>query len=205
MRSKHYIYEIFGRKIGATNDVERRMKQQDAKEGEYRIIEEHTNAKICSIREIELQREHNYPVDKIQYWKTLSWQKKSSTPQAQKKRIANTDFKASRAKIDWVKKVENTDYKAFQAKKVANTNWEARTAKIDYKAIASKIDYKAKAEKCKKSVNQYDLEGNLIKQWDSVTTICQTLWGNMSSQSNITNCCRGKYKTAKKSIWKYAG
>jgi hypothetical protein len=168
MMSKHYIYEIFGRKIGATNDVERRMKQQGAKEGEYRIIEEHTNAKTCSIREIELQKEYNYPVDRIQYWKTLKWQKKSSTPQAQKKRIANTN------------------YQEFQARKVANTNWEIRSKKF------------------KKPVNQYDIEGNLIKQWDSVTTICQTLWGNMSPQSDITNCCRGKQKTAYKYIWKYA-
>jgi hypothetical protein len=85
--SKHYIYEIFGRKIGATNDVERRMKEQKVKEGEYRIIEEHTNAKTCSIREIELQKEFGYPVDNIQYWKTLRWQKKALTPRAQKKRV----------------------------------------------------------------------------------------------------------------------
>jgi hypothetical protein len=68
------------------------MKQQGAKEGEYRIIEEHTNAKICSIREIELQKEYNYPVDRIQYWKTLKIQKKSYTLQARKKAVANTDW-----------------------------------------------------------------------------------------------------------------
>ena len=115
MRSKHYIYEIFGRKIGATTDVKRRMKQQDAKEGEYRIIEEHTNAKICSIREIELQKEFNYPVDRIAYWKTLRWQKKSITLEANIKRATNTDYKDRLAK-------RNTDY-----------------SKIDYKAIGLQI------------------------------------------------------------------
>ena len=69
--AKHYIYEIFGKKIGATQNVARRMKQQDVKEGEYRIIEEHTNAKVASTREIELQKLYGYPVDKQLYWKTL--------------------------------------------------------------------------------------------------------------------------------------
>jgi len=69
--AKHYIYEIFGKKIGATSDVARRMKQQDVKEGEYRVIEEHSNAKVASAREIELQKLYNYPVDNIPYWKTL--------------------------------------------------------------------------------------------------------------------------------------
>jgi nucleoside-specific outer membrane channel protein Tsx len=102
--SKHYIYEIFGKKIGATNDVARRMKEQNAKEGEYRIIEEHTNAKVASQREMELQREFGYPVDRIAYWKTLRWQKKALTKKAQKKRVANTDYKTTR-----VKGATNTD------------------------------------------------------------------------------------------------
>ena len=117
--SKHYIYEIFGRKIGATNDVERRMKEQKAKEGEYRIIEEHTNAKVCSIREIELQKEYNYPVDRIQYWKTIRNQKKGAAPEARKKAVANTDYKL---------KTLNTDFKASRAK----VNWEQKVAKMDY-------------------------------------------------------------------------
>jgi len=189
MMSKHYIYEIFGRKIGATNDVERRMKQQGAKEGEYRIIEEHTNAKTCSIREIELQKEFNYPVDKIQYWKTLKWSKKSQTPQAQKKRVANTDYKAISKKID---------YKA----RTANTNYKARTIKTDYKTRTANMDWVAKAEKCKKPINQYDLEGNFIKRWDSITDAAIKLNAQIAS---IGKCCKGKGKTANKSIWKYAG
>lgn len=69
--AKHYIYEIFGRKVGATQNMTRRMKQQGVSEGEYRIIEEHSNAKTASIREKELQIELGYPVDRQLYWKTL--------------------------------------------------------------------------------------------------------------------------------------
>jgi hypothetical protein len=223
MMSKHYIYEIFGRKIGATNDVERRMKEQKAKEGEYRIIEEHTNAKICSIREIELQKEYNYPVDKIQYWKTLKMAKKSQTTQAQKKRVDNTDYKAR--KIDWVKKVANTDYQAFQAKRVANTNWETafktreidyvkkvantdyqafqakRVASMDWEAYSANRDWKDYGAKRKKPVNQYDLEGNFIKRWDSAIDAYKGLG---LKNNNITHCCIGKSKTSNKFIWKYA-
>jgi hypothetical protein len=169
--SKHYIYEIFGRKIGATNDVERRMKEQKVKEGEYRIIEEHTNAKICSIREIELQKEYNYPVDRIQYWKTLRNQKKALTPRAQKKRVASMD-------------------------------WEARTAKMDYKASRAKIDWEKVSKIISKPINQYDLEGNFIKRWNSTIDVANIL--NISS-SGVTRCCRGNLKTHKKYIWKYAG
>jgi hypothetical protein len=207
--SKHYIYEIFGQKIGATTDVKRRMKQQGAKEGEYRIIEEHTNAKICSIREIELQKEYNYPVDRIQYWKTLKIQKKSYTLQARKKAVANTD------------------YKAFQAKRIANTDWESHSAKIDWKASRAKIDFseykmtqchtpealikrvantnfKAIGNKIKKPVNQSDLKDNFIKRWDSAIDAAREFFNDRNCQSNITACCKGKQKTHKNYKWNYA-
>jgi hypothetical protein len=58
--SKHFIYHIFGKKIGCTNNIAIRMKQQNVKEGEYEILEEHTNAKTASDRERELQIEKGY-------------------------------------------------------------------------------------------------------------------------------------------------
>ena len=190
--SKHYIYEIFGRKIGATNDVERRMKEQKAKEGEYRIIEEHTNAKVCSIREIELQKEYNYPVDRIQYWKTIRNQKKGAAPEARKKAVANTDYKL---------KTLNTDFKASRAK----VNWEQKVAKMDYsnfkmtqcntpEAIAKRAKTRSRA------INQYDLQGNLLKQWDSISSAAITLGFNITP---ISNCCRNKMKTYKNYKWNY--
>jgi hypothetical protein len=192
MKNKHYIYEIFGRKVGVTNDVARRMKQQGVKEGEYRVIEEHTNAKTASIRERELQEQHGYRVDNIPYWKTLQNNKKAQTPQAQAKRVANTNWKA---------KVANTDYKAI----VAKIDYKARTAKIDYKAIAAKIDYKTArikgAANTEKSILQFDKQGNFIKQWDSAKKAAKEL--NLHS-SGINMCLRGKYKTAGSYVWKYA-
>ena len=53
-----------------------------------------------------------------------------------------------------------------------------------------------------RAVNQYDLEGNLLKQWESITSAATTLGFGLTG---ISNCCRNKDKTANKYIWKYAG
>ena len=52
---------------------------------------------------------------------------------------------------------------------------------------------------CKK-VNQYNLQGEFIKTWESAIEIEQTT-GYFAS--NITACCRGKYKTAYNYKWIY--
>jgi hypothetical protein len=99
------------------------------------------------------------------------------------KRTANTDYIAAAAKRDYKAIVEKIDYKASQEKRAANTN------------------YKAKAEKCKKPVNQYDLEGNFIKRWDSAIDVASIL--NISS-TGITGCCKQRLKTHKNYKWEYA-
>ena len=81
--AKHYIYHIFGKKVGCTKNVTQRMYQQGVKEGDYEIIEEHTNAKLASDREHELQIKHGYKVDNIPYWKTLRNQKPENRKEIQ--------------------------------------------------------------------------------------------------------------------------
>ena len=185
--SKHYIYHIFGKKIGATQNVERRMMQQGVKEGEYEILEEHTNAKVTSTREIALQQQYGYPVDKQLYWKTLQNQNKGN-----RKEIASKiDWTSVKAKVDW-----NTALK---------TN---RTPKIDYKKLGKdklgkSIHSEAHKAKMKKAVNQYDLNNNFIKQWDSIKEAEQFYNPNKKSQDNIGAVCRGKGKTAYKHKWEY--
>lgn len=50
-----------------------------------------------------------------------------------------------------------------------------------------------------KSVLQYDLEGNFIKEWKS-TRECGR---NGFNQGNVAACCRGELKKYKDFIWKY--
>jgi len=173
MKSKYFIYHIPGIKIGVSNNPKTRTKVQGF--SEYEILEEHTNAKEVSKRERILQAQYGYPVDKIEYWKTLKMQKKATTKKVRKKAIANTD------------------YQAFQAKKVANTDWVARVKKCDWERYSQIMS---------KPVNQYDKQNNFIKTFNSIKLACEEVKG---FDANIIACCKGKQKTSYKYIWKYAG
>lgn len=52
-----------------------------------------------------------------------------------------------------------------------------------------------------KTVYQYTLDGEFLKEWGSVMDIKRTLW---IDQWNIAKVCRWKQKTSKWFIWKYA-
>lgn len=197
MNKIYYIYEIWGKKIGCAVDLERRIKDQNAfKGGRYEVLEVHTDVILASQREIELQEQYGYKVDKIPYWKTLKWAEKAQTPQAQKKRVNNTDYKIVSAK-----RSISMDYKAMAAKK----DYKAIAAKIDWKVVMAKraanFDYKAKAIKCEKSVLQFDKQGNFIKQWDSIKKASVVVNG---CEGSIGNCLKGRCKTSGGYIWKYA-
>ena len=51
-----------------------------------------------------------------------------------------------------------------------------------------------------KKVNQYSLDGVLIKTWDAIADIQREL---SYSQPNISNCCIGKLKHTYGFIWKF--
>ena len=51
-----------------------------------------------------------------------------------------------------------------------------------------------------KKVYQYDLDGNLLKEYSSTQEVKRLLGYN---QSNISQCCRGIRKTYKGFMWKY--
>lgn len=51
-----------------------------------------------------------------------------------------------------------------------------------------------------KPIEQYDLEGNFIKEWDSATQVERDLGFN---HSNISKCCLGRYNVAYNYKWKF--
>ena len=67
------------------------------------------------------------------------------------------------------------------------------------------INYGKRSEKCSKSVSQYDLYGNFIKSYKSLTEAAETLNINKKNMSNVSDVCNGKRKTAYKYIWKWNG
>ena len=60
-------------------------------------------------------------------------------------------------------------------------------------------NYGTRNERLSKSVLQYDLEGNFIKEWKSTMECCR----NGYNQGAVAACCQGKRKTHKGFIWKY--
>ena len=60
----------------------------------------------------------------------------------------------------------------------------------------------SKKGKRAKSIEQYDLQNNKIREFKSITEACDYL-GKYNRQGDITACCKGKQKTAFGYIWKY--
>lgn len=73
-----------------------------------------------------------------------------------------------------------------------NTNW----ASGNERRSRAKIN-----GKCAKRVLQYDLDGNFIKEWPSVSEIGRQLGYGVG---NISECCLGKHKFVYGFIWRYA-
>lgn len=75
-----------------------------------------------------------------------------------------------------------------------NLEWCDRKFNINY---GTGIERRSKTQS--KPVLQYDLEGNLIREWKSVTECGM----NGYNYGNVAACCRGILKTHKGFIWRY--
>ena len=85
---------------------------------------------------------------------------------------------------------------------LTNLEWMTSKENINYgthneRAAKSRINHQA----ISKSVLQYSLDGEFIKEWPSTMQIERELG---FSSSNISECCNGKQKTSYRYIWKYA-
>ena len=64
-----YIYHVPGVKIGCSQNIKKRIRNQ--KFSHYEILEEHYDVLDASNREIQLQKQYGYKVDRIPYWMSL--------------------------------------------------------------------------------------------------------------------------------------
>jgi hypothetical protein len=88
-------------KIGCSKNGLGRPTSQ-MKEGDtFEILEQHTCIEKASDREIELQEQYGYPVDKKRYSDIQGFIKKGNSPEARGKAITNTDFKTKTENTDW--------------------------------------------------------------------------------------------------------
>ena len=79
---------------------------------------------------------------------------------------------------------------------VSNLEWCTHSYNMHY----GNIEIKKAIGKGYKKINQYDINGNFIKQWNNAIDIKNEL--NISKQS-ISYCCNNKTKTAGGYIWRY--
>jgi hypothetical protein len=120
------------------------------------------------------------------------------------KRTANTDYIARTANMDYTSKVQNTDYASFQERRVSNTDYTARTSTTNYQVFQKKrienTDMVAAGEKRMKVIEQFTKEGEFIRDWPSLKEAKYSLGLN---GGDISNCIKGRQKTAGGFIWKY--
>jgi len=140
----YYIYHIPGVKIGCTNNLERRIREQGFTE--YDLIESHCDKITAAKREIELQKQYGYKLDSIVYTESLR-----RITKAQAVSLATKDEWLP--KVDWKARDEKVDYNARAEKIKAHPNYKNRR-------IANG------SEQLKKVILQYELNGNFIKEWD---------------------------------------
>lgn len=140
----YYIYHIPGVKIGCTNNLERRIREQGF--SDYELLEQHSDKFTSSNREKELQKQYGYRLDNIPYTESV-------------RRIKKAQQVALATKNEWLPKV---DWKAREAKIDTKAKWDKVKSSDGYKnrRIANG------SEQLKKVILQYDLDGNFIKEWN---------------------------------------
>jgi hypothetical protein len=152
-------------KIGVTYQKlkQRFRKYKNQNLSNWEILEEHNCKFKVSDREIELQKEYGYKVDKRPYWKTIKMPTKEGMSKGGKTAGA----------IYGPLSVKNGHMKRMQEK--------AHVAR-------------------RKAILQYDLDGNLIKEWECGRYASIEL--NLHATS-ITAVCKGRLKKTGGYTFKY--
>ena len=89
----YFIYHIKGIKIGVSTNPKQRVKNQGYTE--YEILEEHTCIDTASNRELELQAEYGYRVDRVLYKSSYKRTKPQTLTLEQQQYIHSHYFKAN--------------------------------------------------------------------------------------------------------------
>lgn len=75
-----------------------------------------------------------------------------------------------------------------------------RLSNLEFMTHKENMRYGTRTERTCKTCYQFDLQGNLIKTWSSLTEVNRELG---FSQGYISQCCNGKAKTAYNYKWSY--
>lgn len=94
--------------------------------------------------------------------------------------------------LEWCTAKENTQH-AYKNNLIARITERKKEATLK--------NVKKAWEKTRKKINQYDLNGNFIKEYKSISEASKT---NNIPTSSISNCCKKNVHTAGGYIWQYA-
>lgn len=88
-----------------------------------------------------------------------------------------------------------------QNNRIDNLSWNTNSENQKHAFINGLNSRKKYGESPRaKKVNQYDLDGNLVREWDSVIRIKNE---KGYSDGLICQCCKGKYNKAYGYVWRY--
>lgn len=167
MNKKYYIYHITGVKIGCTINPKHRI-QKAQKYNNYEILEIHTDENIAADREIELQKQYGYQVDKRKY---------------------NSNFTSNQLSKGGINSAKNKSKEEFfGGKKAKGTR--------DNMLKAAKIGRKVFQEKYGTKIEAYDYETKkFIKVFISIRQMCKELNCSYPSVRNVLCGKQLKHKT----------
>lgn len=142
--------------------------------------------------------------NKKSYYKSSIWCFENILPIIKEKKIKVKECKNRKITSETKKKMSESHKKRWDEQKrkeysdkfKGRNNYWLKGKKEDVLHLENRI------KKIKKPINQYDLEGNFIKEWDSAKDI-QIKLGFTSDYISLN--ARGKIKQFKNFIWKYAG
>ena len=84
--------------------------------------------------------------------------------------------------------------------RVENLEWCDRKYNNNFGTHNQRVAEKMTNGKLSKTVLQFTLEGNFVKEWKSTRDVQRNLGFD---QGHISQCCTGKRKSAYKFVWKY--
>lgn len=110
----------------------------------------------------------------------------------------NNDDKTNKIQVNHIDENIENNFAGTPENNFTDGNLEWCTPK--YNANYGNRNKKVSEKALKKNVKQFSKEGVFIKEWSSLTEI-QRQTG--FKKTNISSCCRGKYKQAYGYIWKF--